>query len=258
MPSLIGQRNEAAPQQRSPFGYWVMVAFSFLYFFRPGDIIPGLSMLHMARITTILAILALLLGKKARPKTLPLEIKIIFALFGWLILCIPFAFWRSGSAAIVLIEFSKIVIVTLTLILTVTNLVELRRLIAVQALGVALMTIAAAIVNNRMQGRLAGVGDALLSNPNDLAMNVALNWPLCLAFLLTARGIVKKVFWVVRHAGYDLCVGGDVFESRLHGSGGGNRILPLGFWNSWSTGLHDWNRGTVFDGRVGDRPGELR
>jgi putative inorganic carbon (hco3(-)) transporter len=65
----------------------------------------------------------------------------------------------------------------------------------VQALGVGLMTIAAAIVNNRMKGRLAGVGDALLSNPNDLAMNIALNWPLCLIFLLMSRGPLKKMFW---------------------------------------------------------------
>jgi O-antigen ligase len=48
-----------------------------------------------------------------------------------------------------------------------------------------------------MQGRLAGVGDALLSNPNDLAMNIALNWPLCLIFLLMARGPAKKLFWAV-------------------------------------------------------------
>jgi O-antigen ligase len=77
----------------------------------------------------------------------------------------------------------------------VTRLAELRRLILMQALGVALMTIVAVIVNNRMQGRLAGVGQSLLSNPNDLAMNISLNWPLCLVFLLSSRGVAKKVFW---------------------------------------------------------------
>ena len=200
MPTLAGPRTNAAvaPQPRSPFGYWVMVVFSFLYYFRPGDIIPGLSVLHMARITAVLAVLALLLGTRtARPKNLPLEVKIIFAMFGWMILTIPFAYYKTGSAVWVFLEFSKAVMVALTLTLTVTRLVELRRLILVQALGVALMTIAAVIVNNRMQGRLAGIGDALLSNPNDLAMNIALNWPLCLIFLLMARGLAKKLFWAV-------------------------------------------------------------
>jgi len=199
MPTLAGQRTNAAapPKQQSQFGYRVMVVFSFLYYFRPGDIIPGLSVLHLAKITGALAILALLLGTNRAVKKLPVEIKIIFAMFGWMVLTIPFAYWRAGSAVVVFFEFSKAVIVTLTLALTVTRLVELRRLILVQALGVALMTIVAAIVNNRMQGRLAGVGDALLSNPNDLAMNIALNWPLCLIFLLMARGPAKKLFWAV-------------------------------------------------------------
>ena len=186
----------ADPKQRSQFGYWTMVVFSFLYYLRPGDIIPGLANFHLAKITAFIALLPLLMGAN-RSKKLPVENKIIFAMFGWMVLTIPFASWRGGSFGVVFFEFSRVLIVSLTLTLTVTRMVELRRLILVQALGVALMTIAAVIVNNRMQGRLAGIGDALLSNPNDLAMNIALNWPLCLAFLLAGRGIVKKVFWAI-------------------------------------------------------------
>jgi putative inorganic carbon (hco3(-)) transporter len=184
------------PQERSRFGYWTMVVFSFLYYFRPGDIIPGIASLHPAKITVFFAVLALLLGtNRVRSRKFPSETKIILAMFAWLILTIPFASWRAGSFAVVFYEFSRIVIVVFTLVLTVTRLAELRRLILMQALGVALMTIAAVIVNNRLQGRLAGMGNGLLSNPNDLAMNVALNWPLCLVFLLTGRGIAKKLFW---------------------------------------------------------------
>lgn len=184
------------PNERSRFGYWTMVVFSFLYYFRPGDIIPGLGALHLAKVTGVVALFALLTEvNRVRSKKLPVELKLIVALFAWMVLTIPFAFWRGGSAQVVFFESSKTVIVGLTLVLTVTRLLELRRLIFMQALGVALMTIAAVIVNNRMQGRLAGVGDALLSNPNDLAMNIALNWPLCLLFLLTSRGVFKKLFW---------------------------------------------------------------
>lgn len=186
----------ADPKLRSRFGYWTMVVFSFLYYFRPGDIIPGLSSLHLAKVTAVLAFIALLMEvNRSGPKKFPVEVKLIVALFVWMIVTIPFSFWRGGSAAVVFYEMSKAVIVGLTLVLTVSRLVELRRLILMQAMGVALMTIAAVIVNNRMQGRLAGIGDALLSNPNDLAMNIALNWPLCLLFFLTSRGVLKKLFW---------------------------------------------------------------
>jgi O-antigen ligase len=183
-------------QERSRMGYWTMVVFSFLYYFRPGDIIPGIAPLHLAKVAAFFAIFALLLGaNRLHSRKLPGEVKIILALFVWLVITIPFASWRGGSFAVVFFEFARIVIVVVTLVLTVTRFVELRRLILMQALGVSLMTFAAVIVNNRMQGRLAGMGDGLLSNPNDLAMNIALNWPLCLAFLLTGRGVVKKMFW---------------------------------------------------------------
>lgn len=185
-------------EQRSRFGYWMMVIFSLIYYFRPGDIIPGVAQLHLAKVAAILAILGLLLGsKRIAPRGLPLEIKIVFGMFAWMVLTIPFAWWRGGAADVVLFEFSKAVITMLALVLTVSRLVELRRLMLVQALGVALMTVAAVIVNNRMQGRLAGIGDAMLANPNDLAINVALNWPICLVFLLTSKGVLKKVLWAV-------------------------------------------------------------
>jgi putative inorganic carbon (HCO3(-)) transporter len=195
---LVKQVTDAvkSPKGRSKFAYRMMLVFSFLYYFRPGEIIPGLGSVPLAKITGGIALLGLLLGtSKGRPKKLPVEVKVIFALFGWLILTIPFAYWRGGSLGVVFWEFSKAVIIALTLSLTVSYLFELRRLIFVQAFGVALMTIVSVLVNHRMQGRLAGIGQGLLSNPNDLAMNIALNWPLCLAFLLAARGLLKKMFW---------------------------------------------------------------
>lgn len=183
------------PTERSKFGYQVMLVFSFLYYFRPGDLIPGLGSLHPSKVFGGLAVLALIFGSsRGRPKRVPFEVKVMLALFAWMVLCIPFAYWRGGSFDVVFWEFSKAVIVVLTLALTVTRTVELRHLIFVQALGVTLMTIVSVIVNERMQGRLAGVGDGLLSNPNDLAMNIALNWPLCLVFLLRSRGL-RKLFW---------------------------------------------------------------
>jgi len=191
-------KTAVSPKERSNLGFRLMLVFSFLYYFRPEDIIPGLAPLHLAKVAGCLALLALLLGsKKGRPKKLPLELKLIFALFAWLILTIPFAYWRGGSFDVVFWGFSKAVIIALTLTLTVSRTFQLRRLIFVQAIGVTLMTIASVIVNHRMQGRLSGIGEGLLSNPNDLAMNIALNWPLCLAFLLSGRGLARKMFWGV-------------------------------------------------------------
>ena len=185
-----------SPSERSKFAYKVMLAFSFLYYLRPSDVIPGLRMIPLAKITGAVAILALLLGsKKDGPKKLPFEVKLLFAMFCWLILTVPFSSWRGNSLQVVVWQFSKTFIIPFTLVMTVSRMRELRRLIFVQAAGVALMTMVSVLVNTRWNGRLAGIGNGLLSNPNDLAMNIALNWPICLVFLLTARGMLKKILW---------------------------------------------------------------
>jgi O-antigen ligase len=198
LPDLVHRITEAvkSPQERSTFGYRAMLVFSFLYYFRPQEIIPGLMVVPLAKITGVLAVLGLLLGtSKGRPKKWPAEIKLILALYGWLFLTIWFGYWRMGSLNVWFWECTKAVIIIVALSLTVSYLFELRRLMFVQVFGVALMTMVAVVVNHRMQGRLAGTGNGLLSNPNDLAMNIALNMPLCLAFFLGGRGLPRKLFW---------------------------------------------------------------
>ena len=182
--------------EQSKTGYKIILIFSFLYFFTPAGIIPGLGVLHLARITGAVALLALVVeARVVHTWKLPFEVKVLLALFAWLVLCIPFAYWRMGSASVVLIDFSKAVIITLTSVLTVTRITELRRLIFVQAFGVTLMAAASVIVNNRVEGRLAGVGGGALGNSNDLAMIIAINFPLCLVFLLIARRWAARLFW---------------------------------------------------------------
>jgi O-antigen ligase len=196
-PAKIVQEVKS-PGERSKFAYRVMLVFSFLYFFRPGDIIPGLSSIPMAKITGIIAVLALIVGaSKDRPKKLPLEVKLILAMFGWMIITIPFAFWKSESLQMVFLEFLKAVIIALILTVTVTRMDEVRKLISVHALAVGLMTLGSIAVNHRINGRLAGLGEGLISNPNDLAINIAISWPLCFAFFLRGKGIVRKGFWSV-------------------------------------------------------------
>lgn len=194
--------DDIAMEKRTSFAYRVMLVFSFLYYFRPGDVIPHLSVIPLAKITGGVAVLALVFGSKnQRISKLPAEVKLIAVMFCWMVLTIPFAFWRMGSFNVVFFEFSKALIIAVTLTLTVSKLSELRSLVLMQATGVALMTFASIVVNNREGGRLAGIGDSLLSNPNDLALNIAINWPLCMALFLGSKRATGKVFWGVSMLG---------------------------------------------------------
>ena len=178
--------------------YGALLIFSVLYYARPEDIIPGLHFIPWSKISggiALLAVIAGLAGNKIKTK-FPLELKLLLVLFAHLVITIPFAFWRGGAFATVFEKFSKEVIVALLVTLIVQNFDELRKLILVQASAVAVMTIVSVIIhpgNVRLEGVLGGI----FGNPNDLAINIAINWPLCLTFFFFTRGVGKKLFWLV-------------------------------------------------------------
>src|SRR3989442_14196804 len=190
--------NRGGKTNSGRLAYGALLIFSFLYYARPEDVIPGLSSIPWSKISggiALLAVIAGLAGNKIKTK-FPLELKLLLVLFAHLVITIPFAFWRGGAFANVFEKFSKEVIVALLVTLIVQNIDELRKLIFVQAAAVGIMTIVTVIIHPggvRLEGVLATIFD----NPNDLAISIAINWPLCLTFFFFTRGLGKKLFWLV-------------------------------------------------------------
>jgi O-antigen ligase len=120
---------------------------------------------------------------------------VLLVLLAHMILTIPFAYWRGGAYDTVVNKFSKGPIVALLIALAVTKVFELRKLLFIQAGTIALITVASLIVRHTEDGRLMGIQKGILENPNDLAINIAINLPLCLAFMYAARGGFRKVLW---------------------------------------------------------------
>jgi len=189
-----GSRNT----QAATWAYRALVVFSFLYYTRPEDAIPGMAVVPVEKIAGGIALIALIAGfASRRMKTrLPLEIKILLLLFADLCLTIPFAYWRMGALSYVLGRFSKGVIVALLVALVVESMAQLRTLILVQAAAVATIT-CVSLIFHPGAGRLQGVLGGVYENPNDLAINIAINWPLCLALLIASRGPIKKALWTL-------------------------------------------------------------
>jgi O-antigen ligase len=79
--------------------------------------------------------------------------------------------------------------------MAVTQVSQLRKLLFIQSGTIALITVASLIVHHTMDGRLMGIQKGILENPNDLAINIAINLPLCLAFMFAARGGIRKTLW---------------------------------------------------------------
>lgn len=192
------RRIAADSKARSSLAYHAVVVFSLIYFVRPEDFIPGLDVLPIAKIAGGIALLALIFVVPAQQRNKPtIELKVLLLLLAHMVLCIPFAAWRGGAFDTVMNKFSKGVIVALLIYMVVTSVNELRKLLAIQAGTVALVTVASVFVHHTKFGRLMGIQKGILENPNDLAVNIAINFPLCIAFLLAAKGAGRTLFWVV-------------------------------------------------------------
>ena len=192
----FGMGSLPQKSKRTTLAYRTLVLFSFVYFVRPEDFIPGLSYLYLARILGGITLLALIFGvKRSERGKIPMEGKILIALLVQMLLCIPTAFWRGGSYDIVVNKFSKGVIVALLIPLVVTGVKELRRLLYIQAASITVMTFASIIAHHTLDGRLMGIQKGILENPNDLAINIAINFPLCMGFLFAAKKGLAKLLW---------------------------------------------------------------
>lgn len=192
------QKFAADSKARSTLAYRSLVAFSLIYFVRPEDFIHGLDAVPIAKIAGGIALLALIFVVPAQQRQkLTIELKVLLLLLADMMLCIPFAAWRYGAYDAVINKFSKGVIAAVLIYMVATSVKEVRKLLAIQAASVALVTVASVFAHHTQAGRLMGIQKGILENPNDLAINIAINFPLCVAFFFAAKGAGRKLFWAV-------------------------------------------------------------
>jgi O-antigen ligase len=173
-----------------------LVAFFVVYCARPEDWIPGLHYIPLAKITGILAVVALFssLGEVRR---LPREVLYLLLLLVQFCLTIPFAsVWRGGAFNHVL-EFSKVVVIVPVVVLAVSTLARLRRLIFAQTACLLAVAIVSLATGRVVRDRLIGVLGGVYENPNDLALAIVLTMPFCFAFMLGARSGLRKASWLL-------------------------------------------------------------
>lgn len=172
--------------------YAGVLLFAVLYFFRPQDFVLSLQALPMAKIAGIFTGATLVAAILMEQVRLPKEAKWMLALFVWLCLAIPGSAWRGGSFALVINGFSKVVLIAIAAMCSVTTLARLRGLILVQTLAMLMMA-GLALTHDPRFGRMYGVG-AMFADPNDFALNLCIVLPFCIAMMLATRSVLVKVF----------------------------------------------------------------
>lgn len=184
-----------APARREPLGFaffW-LVLFLIVYFGRPEDWIPGLSVVPLAKIAGVLILLALVFS--ARDIRMPREIVLLVLLVVQLWLTVPFSpVWRGGAFNVVL-DFSKVLPLVVVIYAAVRSLKRLRWILFVQSACVAVIAGVSVLSAHEVGGRLQGALAGMYGDPNDLALIIDISLPLCLVLALTSRRIWKRIAW---------------------------------------------------------------
>lgn len=196
----VGQvaiKPESGQRSRFSLAFFGLASFYVVYCARPEDWIPGLRYLPLAKITGVFAFLALLLslGRTKRSfRDLPIEATYLLVMIG---LLFPSALlspvWKGGAFTNSL-DFAKLYIIWILTCLLITDFGKLRRIIFIQSASAAVVSVVSVFVG-RSHARLEGALGGIYSNPNDLAFAIVLSLPLCLAFMLSGRGLIRKLIW---------------------------------------------------------------
>lgn len=175
--------------------YVGVLLFCLVYFFRPEDFISFLQNIPLAKVTGAIAVSSLFLALFSGAVRFCTEIKLMSAFFLWCAATIPFSAWRAGSFSIIVLDLSKMLIVAFAVIASATTWSRLRRLMEIQTLAMLALAYMS-FTQDRHGDRMFGVG-AMLADPNDLALNLCVVLPFCVAFIFSTDSKILKLFWAV-------------------------------------------------------------
>jgi len=190
-PAVSQERTQGA------LAFVALILFTCILLLSPQAWIPALKPLRIAFVAGGLAAGSLLWEqwRERRAPELNREIVLCFLLLGWTFMTLPLSYWPGGSVATLTEVYIKAVIVFWLLANVVTTQRRLRIIRAVLIL--CSVPLAATAVKNFATGayvqdsdvvaRIAGYGQGLSANPNDLALVLNLFLPLAVACFLSAK-----------------------------------------------------------------------
>jgi putative inorganic carbon (HCO3(-)) transporter len=190
--------RQPKPRRKLLVGAYVsLLLFMVIYCARPEDWIPGLSVVPLAKIAGILALGALAVSLQHIRQRLPREVIFLMLLVGQMFVAAALSpVWRGGAFQLTL-DFSKVLIVVLTITAAVSTSQRLRALIFTQALSISAIALVIIWKDRLLLGRLEGIFGGNYADPNDLALAIVISLPLCSALLFLSRNRLWKTLWSI-------------------------------------------------------------
>jgi O-antigen ligase len=201
-PNSEAHTRARARREPKDWAFFFFLAFTAVVFFRPQDQIPGLHLLHLAELSAIGGLTALIFGRLSR--NLPVtritpELVAIFALGLLMIGLAPFSIWFMGSIAVFQDLYSKDMLIFLLMVNVLTSpkrIETLTWLLVVSSGYIGFLSVVdyvrgAHLVGN---GRVAGAVNGIFGNPNDLATNMVAVLPLALFIATRPGSLARRLF----------------------------------------------------------------
>jgi O-antigen ligase len=185
-----------APRRVRDWDYYGLVAFTAILFFRPQDQIPALGALHLAELSALFALSAMLYRRLSQ--SMPLtrvtpELIGVFALGGLIVLTIPVSIWPTGSLRVLTEMYVKVVLIFVLMLNTLDSPKRLRAFTWLIVIASAYLASRAVLdyvrgANLIEYGRVRGAVGGVFRNPNDLALNLVAFLPFAIGAALRRTG----------------------------------------------------------------------
>jgi probable O-glycosylation ligase (exosortase A-associated) len=178
---------------RRPFR--ALLVFTVILMLAPQEMIPALAPLRLALVAGLAAVYGVLADRARRsaPWVTPPEFVIAGCLLAWTVVTIPLSVWPGGSLSRLTDLYIKALIVFWLIGHVVNTVNRSYRLAWTMSLLTAPIAIvgllnyrAGVFVQGGSNSRIEGYGTGIASNPNDLALTLAIVLPLTLALVVTA------------------------------------------------------------------------
>ena len=194
--------------------------FTFVLYFRPYELITGVS--GLSSIAFILAIATLIIylptqiSSEGSLTILSTEVKCILFITFWALLMMPLAKSPGTAWEIFSDTFYKVVLIFIVMVNTLRTPARLKGLMWL-SLGVGVMLSYQAVVLYQAgvfkeEGRVSVNYGGMFGNPNDLAMHLVIATPIAFAFGLAAKKISSRILYF--GITFLLVIGNMVTQSR--------------------------------------------
>jgi O-antigen ligase len=193
-------RRARATGAKADAAFIGLMIFTALLFFRPQDQIRALNMLHLAELSALGALSAMVIGRLSRGLTVSRvtpELCGVLLMGGVILATAPFSIWPGGSVSTFTEIYSKIILIFVLIVNTLTSRKRVDQFIWLIVIASGYIAFRAVLdsargINLVENGRVQGAVGGMFKNPNDLALNMVAVMPLAASLSLRAVTLFRR------------------------------------------------------------------